>query len=120
MVHTSPEIVTATPATKRVVQATLLTMWKAPGSEAQHVQTGGGKRQKSKSTNLTDAQRAAWAHAHYIIHHGTQHDAVRLLQHAASQSGEKYPDGNTQNNQSDGCNEGSDMGASSSYGVQQQ
>ena len=36
---------------------------------------------KPKQTALTDAQRAAWAHAHYIIHHGTNEDAARFLTH---------------------------------------
>ena len=38
-------------------------------------------KKKSKPASLNDAQRAAWAHAHYIIHHGTNHDAARLLTH---------------------------------------
>ena len=29
-----------------------------------------------KSTRLADAQTAAWAHSHFIIHHGTNTDAV--------------------------------------------
>ena len=37
------------------------------------------KKRKSKSTGLTEAQRAAYAHAHYIIHHGTKADAARFL-----------------------------------------
>ena len=39
------------------------------------------KKPKAKSKGLTDAQRAAWAHAHYIIHHGTAADATRFLKY---------------------------------------
>ena len=34
-----------------------------------------------KPARLTNAQRAAWAHAHYIIHHGTNSDAVKFMTH---------------------------------------
>ena len=36
---------------------------------------------KKKSRGLTDIQRAAWAHAHYIVHHGTAEDAARFMTH---------------------------------------
>ena len=36
---------------------------------------------KKNTTRLTNAQRAAWAHAHFIIHHGTNTDAVKFLTH---------------------------------------
>ena len=36
---------------------------------------------KSKATGLTDKQRAAEAHAHYVIHHGAEKDAAKFLQH---------------------------------------
>ena len=39
------------------------------------------KPKKPKATGLTDSQRAAWAHAHFIIHHGTPADAARFLTH---------------------------------------
>ena len=38
-------------------------------------------KKTAKPTALTDAQRAAWAHTHYITHHGTKDDAARLLTH---------------------------------------
>lgn len=37
------------------------------------------KQKKPKARGLTDGQRAAWAHAHYIINHGTTDDAARFL-----------------------------------------
>ena len=39
------------------------------------------EKPKAKSKGPTDAQRAAWAHAHYIIHHGTAADATRFLKY---------------------------------------
>ena len=36
---------------------------------------------KTKTVTRTDAQRAAWAHAHFIIHHGTGDDAKRFMSH---------------------------------------
>ena len=39
------------------------------------------KPSKAKTTKLSDAQRAAWAHAHFIIHHGTKEDAKRFMLH---------------------------------------
>jgi len=60
----------------KVVQITL--DGKKPKNSNPRSQT---KQKSGKSTSLTDAQRAAWAHAHYIIHHGTTHDAARLLMH---------------------------------------
>jgi hypothetical protein len=41
----------------------------------------GAKKKKQKETGLTDMQRAAWAHAHFILNHGTAADAARLLTH---------------------------------------
>ena len=38
-------------------------------------------KKKAKPRGLTDAQRAAWAHAHYIINHGTVEEASRFLTH---------------------------------------
>ena len=43
--------------------------------------TAGKKSSKLKTTILSDAQRAAWAHAHYIINHGTNDDAKRFMTH---------------------------------------
>ena len=37
------------------------------------------QKSKAKIAGYTDAQRAAWAHAHYIVHHGTPAEAARLL-----------------------------------------
>ena len=37
------------------------------------------KTKESKNSVLTDKQRAAWAHAHYIAHHGTASEAARFL-----------------------------------------
>ena len=39
----------------------------------------GLKTKESKNSVLTDKQRAAWAHAHYIVHHGTASEAARFL-----------------------------------------
>ena len=36
---------------------------------------------KKKSGRLTDAQRAAWAYAHFIINHGSNADAAKFLTH---------------------------------------
>ena len=36
---------------------------------------------KPKAATRTDTQRAAWAHAHFIIHHGTGDDAQRFMSH---------------------------------------
>ena len=38
-------------------------------------------KEKKKITRLTDAQRAAWAHAHFIVNHGTNLDAAKFLTH---------------------------------------
>ena len=35
---------------------------------------------KEKKRSLTTKQRAAWAHAHYILHHGTATDAANFLE----------------------------------------
>ena len=39
------------------------------------------KSNKKQHKGLTDKQRAAEAHAHYVIHHGTNRDADKFLQH---------------------------------------
>ena len=39
------------------------------------------KKNKLKKPCLADAQRAAWAHAHFIVHHGDAADARRFLTH---------------------------------------
>ena len=40
------------------------------------------KRRIQKSKGLTHKQRAAEAHAHYLIHHGSAQEASRFLQHS--------------------------------------
>ena len=40
------------------------------------------KKKKKANSGYTDAQRAAFAHAHFIVHHGTKADATRFLAHA--------------------------------------
>ena len=76
---------TAQPAKK--VQTLIPLTWRQrsatqPKADAKNnkIQTAVRKK-KSKPPSLTDAQRAAWAHAHYIINHGTANDAARLLAH---------------------------------------
>ena len=64
------------------VQAQLPSAWRL-GAKQEKVKVAQQKQKlktkKVKEAALTDAQRAAWAHAHYIIHHGTKDDAARLL-----------------------------------------
>ena len=77
----------AAPRLKRLMagkQQTLPSMWRKTEHEGNNKRTKVGpkkKKGKSKPIILTDAQRAAWAHAHFIIHHGTNQDAARLLTH---------------------------------------
>ena len=38
------------------------------------------KKKKTKRVGWTDKQRTKWAHAHWIIHHGTAQEAKQFLQ----------------------------------------
>ena len=71
-------------------QLTLPHMWDMPGRKTGDARAATRskckgpinkekRKSKCKPPTLTNAQRAAWAHAHYIVHHGTNQDAARLM-----------------------------------------
>ena len=75
-----------------MVQSNLPTTWQTTASrqapnkqaKAKLIKSRTDKQRnkaKKKTSTLTDGQRAAWAHAHFIINHGTYEDAAKFLTH---------------------------------------
>ena len=53
----------------------------APATKTRNRAPSRKKPKPTAPTGLTDKQRASEAHAHYIIHHGTQADAQKIIKH---------------------------------------
>ena len=64
--------------TTRKIQSELPVEWIPIKHRQDRAQTI-SKQKKPKTRGLTDGQRAAWAHTHYIINHGSANDAARFL-----------------------------------------
>ena len=61
-----------------MAQTQLSAAW-CPQHQSKLAKKGTKQKTKKKAKGLTDGQRAAWAHAHYIINHGSADDAARFL-----------------------------------------
>ena len=80
---------TPMPPTSKVMRANATIQTQLPAAWRPQHQPNSvkiSKKQKTKKAPkvLTDTQRAAWAHVHFIIHHGTPADAARLLLHLSN------------------------------------
>ena len=83
-----PNLLWSWPSPRRKVnkitkQPTLPADWQTKTKNGAEMPIKAKKKTKSKPKKpcFTDAQRAAWAHAHFIVHHGDAADARRFLTH---------------------------------------